>query len=509
MNRITVRRRVARPLLGRLGLLGLVGSLLLISLLLAPGSGRIGLQPAQAGTPWQVGVDPTYPPFEMQAVDSGELTGLDVELMREIGRRSGHPIQFVALPFSGLIPALQSRNLDAAVSAMTITAERAQTVDFSRPYFAAGLAIAIREGSPDLVSLNALKGLKVAVQIGSTGAKAVQAVPGVTVVQFDAAPLALQELINGNVEAYVNDLPATLYAIREAGLQGVRIAGKPLTSDFYGIALPKGSPLVAEINGALASMLADGSYNTLYRRWFNQAPPPLPLVAPALAEGSSDAQLNLRRLGQNLLRGAGVTLALTLLSFGFGLVGACLLAFSQQGRIGVLRWSSRLYIAFFRGTPMLVQLFLIYFGLPALCRDLGLPFSLDRFVAAVLALSLNVAAYMAETLRGGIESIEASQWDAADALAMNPIERMRFVIFPQALRRVLPPLANEGITLIKDTSLAAVIGFDELFREGQLMVATTYRAFEIYIAVAIVYLVMTSTAAALFKGLERRLSLPA
>ena len=497
MNRATVGRRAApwhQRLLGLL-LLGLLVAALL------PGQVR-------ANTPWKVGVDPTYPPFEMQAADTGELTGLDVELMREIGRRSGHPIQFVALPFSGLIPALQSRNLDAAASAMTITAERAQTVDFSRPYFAAGLAIAVRDGSPDLVSLNALKGRKVAVQIGSTGAKAVEAVPGVTVVQFDAAPLALQELINGNVEAYVNDLPATLYAIREAGLQGVRIAGKPLTADFYGIALPKGSPLVAEINRALGSMLADGSYDTLYRRWFNQPAPPLPLVAPALAQGSSEAQLNPRRLGQNLLRGAGITLALTVLSFGFGLVGACLLAFSQLGRIRVLRWASRLYIAFFRGTPMLVQLFLIYFGLPALCRDLGLPFSLDRFVAAVLALSLNGAAYMAETLRGGIESIETSQWDAADALAMNPIERMRFVIFPQALRRVLPPLANEGITLIKDTSLAAVIGFDELFREGQLMVATTYRAFEIYIAVAIVYLVMTSTAAALFKGLERRLSPP-
>jgi len=478
----------------------LLGLLLVMSLLLGQ---------AWAATPWQVGVDPTYPPFEMQAADTGELTGLDVELMREIGRRSGHPIQFVTLPFSGLIPALQSRNLDAAASAMTITAERAQTVTFSRPYFAAGLAIAVREGSPDLVSLSALRGRKVAVQIGSTGAKAVQAVPGITVVQFDAAPLALQELINGNVEAYVNDLPATLYAIRDAGLQGVRIAGKPLTADFYGIALPKGSPLVAEINQALGSMLADGSYDTLYRRWFNQAPPQLPLVAPALAEGSSEAQLNLRQLGQNLLRGAGVTLTLTVLSFGFGLVGACLLAFSQLVRIRSIRWASQFYIAFFRGTPMLVQLFLIYFGLPALCRDLGLPFSLDRFVAAVLALSLNAAAYMAETLRGGIASIEASQWDAADALAMNPIERMRFVIFPQALRRVLPPLANEAITLMKDTSLAAVIGFDELFREGQLVVATTYRAFEIYIAVAIVYLVMTSTAAALFKGLERRLSLPA
>jgi len=134
-----------------------------------------------------------------------------------------------------------------------------------------------------------------------------------------------------------------------------------------------------------------------------------------------------------------------------------------------------------------------------------MPFTLDRFVAAVLALSLNVAAYTAEILRGGITSIDASQWDAADALAMNPIERMRFVIFPQALRRVLPPLANEFITLIKDTSLAAVIGFNELFREGQLMVATTYRAFEIYGAVAIAYLLMTSVASAVFKHLEHRL----
>ncbi len=154
---------------------------------------------------------------------------------------------------------------------------------------------------------------------------------------------------------------------------------------------------------------------------------------------------------------------------------------------------------------MLVQLFMIYFGLPALLNGLGMPFSLDRFVAAVIALSLNVAAYLSEVLRAGIESIDRGQWEAADALAMNPIARMRFVVLPQALRRVLPPLANEFITLIKDTSLAAVIGFDELFREGQLVVATTYRAFEVYLAVALVYLVMTSATSWLFKRLERRL----
>ena len=468
---------------------------------------------APRGRAWQVGVDPTYPPFEMQAGSHGELTGLDVELMREIGRSSGHPITFVAMPFSGLIPALQAQSIDAAISAMTITPARAQTVDFSRPYFAAGLAIAVREGGPNLSTLEALKGHTVAVQVGSTGAKTVEALPGVTAVQFDAAPQALQELINGNVEAYVNDLPATLYAIREAGLSGVRIAGKPLTADYYGIAMPKGSPLTAEINRELGAMLADGRYQQLHQRWFDQSAPPLPAVAPALAQGATAAaathgnaaQLNPLELTRNLLRGVGVTVLLTLLSFGFGLLLACLLTSGLLAGPRALRWACRLYIDFFRGTPMLVQLFLIYFGLPALCRNLGMPFSLDRFVAAVLALSLNVAAYMAETLRGGIISIEASQWDAADALAMNPIERMRFVIGPQALQRVLPPLANECITLIKDTSLAAVIGFNELFREGQLMVATSYRAFEIYGAVAIAYLLLTAATSTLFQQLEQRL----
>ena len=105
-------------------------------------------------------------------------------------------------------------------------------------------------------------------------------------------------------------------------------------------------------------------------------------------------------------------------------------------------------------------------------------------------------------------TVDRGQWEAADSLGFSPVARMQYLIAPQAVRRVLPPLSNEFITLIKDTSLAAVIGFDELFRQGQLMVATTYRAFAIYCAVALVYLIFTTSASLLFKRLERRLSLP-
>jgi arginine/lysine/histidine/glutamine transport system substrate-binding/permease protein len=482
-------------------------AVLLLSLVLALGLGLAG--PGRATPVWTVGTDPTYAPFGMADGASGELRGFDIDLIQAIAQRSGHRLQLTPLPFDGLIPALQARNLDLAISAMTITAERAETVDFSRPYFAAGLGIVVREGTRGINTLKDLEGRTIAVQIGSTGAKAMAAVPRAQLSTFDSAPLALQELLNGNVEAYVNDLPATLYAIETADLKGIEIAGKPITADFYGIAFPKGSPLQAPVNQALGQVLADGSYARIYQRWFGQAPPPLPQRAPALDSRSGQAGLDGVQLLRNLVRGAGVTLALTLCSFALGLIGAALVATGLLKPNPLVQRCCRVYVDFFRGTPILVQLFVIYFGVPALAQQLGLSIQLDRFAAAVLALGLNGAAYLAETLRAGILSIDRGQWEAAKALGLRPLPQLRWVILPQALQRVLPSLANEFITLIKDTSLAAVIGFDELFRQGQLVVATSYRAFEVYLAVALVYLVMTTAASLLFKQLERRLRRPA
>lgn len=487
------------------------GAKLLLSLLMALVVALVGSLaiPAGAAPAWTVGTDPTYAPFGMTDGASGELRGFDIELIEAIAKRTGHRLKLTALPFDGLIPALQAGNLDLAISAMTITAERAETVDFSRPYFAAGLGIVVRRGTRGIANLKDLEGRTIAVQIGSTGAKAMAAVPGAKLSTFDSGPLALQELLNGHVEAYVNDLPATLYAIETAGLDGIEIAGKPLTSDFYGIAFPKGSDLREAVNKGLGQVLADGSYARIYERWFGQSPPALPQRAPALDSRSESAGLDGVQLLRNLIRGAGVTLALTLCSFGLGLIGAGLVAAGLLGANTVMQRCCRIYVDFFRGTPILVQLFVIYFGVPALARQLGLEVQLDRFAAAVLALGLNGAAYLAETLRAGINSIDRGQWEASRALGLKTLTALQLVILPQALQRVLPSLANEFITLIKDTSLAAVIGFDELFRQGQLVVATSYRAFEVYLAVALVYLVMTTTASLLFKQLERRLSLPA
>lgn len=204
----------------------------------------------------------------------------------------------------------------------------------------------------------------------------------------------------------------------------------------------------------------------------------------------------------NLLLGAVVTLEITALSVVFGMIGGSLIGIARLSSILPLRWVTRAYVDFFRGTPLLVQIFMIYFGLPALAQNIGIPLRFDRLFAAVVALSLNSAAYISEIVRAGIQSIEPGQAEAANSLGMSGVQTMRYIIFPQALRRMIPPLGNEFISLVKDTSLVSVIGFEELLRRGQLIVADTYRAFEIYTAVALVYLVLTLASSQFFSHVE-------
>lgn len=455
-----------------------------------------------------VAVEPVYPPFEFQA-SNGDLQGFDIDLIRAIGQVSNFDVNFRSLPFDGIIPALQAGTVDAAVSAMTITAERAKVISFSRPYFRAGLAIAVRQGTSGINTLEDLAGKRIAVQIGTTGAQTARKIPNATIRTFDAAVLALQELSNGNVDAVINDAPVTLYAINTGNLRGIQVAGELLTEEYYGIPAPKNSPNLQSINQGLATILENGTYETLYRKWFDADPPPLPeSVLDQNSENNSQTdptsslQVILNALPL-LLAGAVITLQLAAVSTLLGLVGGSLIGIARLSRLTPLRWFARAYIDFFRGTPLLVQIFMIYFGVPAVLKEIGWEFSFDRFVAAIVALSLNSAAYLGEIVRAGIQSIEPGQLEASQSLGLSSLQTMRYVIFPQALRRMLPPLGNEFITLLKDTSLVAVIGFEELFRRGQLIVADNYRPFELYAAVAFVYLTLTLLSSQGFSYLER------
>ena len=200
-----------------------------------------------------------------------------------------------------------------------------------------------------------------------------------------------------------------------------------------------------------------------------------------------------------LLTGAAVTVQITALSVLLGIIIGLFVGIARISTYRVIHLIAAVYVDFLRGTPLLVQIFLVYFALPVVTGQ-----RIDPFVAAIAACSINSSAYVAEIFRAGIQSIDAGQMEAGRSLGMSWLQTMRYIIVPQAARRVIPPLGNEFIALLKDSSLVSVIGFEELTRRGQLIIARTYASLEIWLCVAIIYLVMTVSISRLVAWLERR-----
>ena len=202
-----------------------------------------------------------------------------------------------------------------------------------------------------------------------------------------------------------------------------------------------------------------------------------------------------------LIVGAGITIQITAISVGLGLIIGMFVGIARICNIKVLRALAAIYIDFLRGTPLLVQIFLIYFAWPIVVGQ-----RVDPFVAAITACGINSGAYIAEIFRAGIQAIDAGQMEAGRSLGMSWVQTMRYIIVPQAFKNIIPPLGNEFIALLKDSSLVSVIGFEELTRRGQLIIARTYGSLEIWITVALIYLVMTLTISRLVSYMEKRLA---
>lgn len=201
-----------------------------------------------------------------------------------------------------------------------------------------------------------------------------------------------------------------------------------------------------------------------------------------------------------LLKGALFTLQLSIGGMFFGLLLGFMLALMRLSHFWPVSLLARFYVSIFRGTPLIAQLFLIYYGLP----QFGI--ELDPIPSAMIGLSLNMAAYASESLRGAIAAIDRGQWEAAASIGMTRWQTLRRVILPQAARTALPPLGNSFISLVKDTSLAATIQVPELFRQAQLITSRTLEVFTMYLAASLIYWVMATALSALQNWLERRVN---
>jgi len=201
-----------------------------------------------------------------------------------------------------------------------------------------------------------------------------------------------------------------------------------------------------------------------------------------------------------LLKATLLTLKISLISLLFGFLFGLVAALLKLSPNGLLRLIGGFYVWIIRSTPLLVQLFLIYFGLPQLGIDLG------PFMSGVLALALNTGAYNAETIRGGIISVPSGQLEAARSLGMGPALAMRRIVLPQAIRVAIPALGNNFVILIKDTSLVSTITLVELTLTAQRLIGSTYKPFEMYLMAALLYAILTTTTSVLLGKLETRIA---
>lgn len=211
-----------------------------------------------------------------------------------------------------------------------------------------------------------------------------------------------------------------------------------------------------------------------------------------------------------LLEGLKLSVVVTLVSAVLGIILGLFIGLGRLSKNKGLRFLASTYVNFLRGTPLLVQLLIIYAGIPQILQLItGSPSPMSPIVAAIAACSLNSAAYVAEIFRGGIQSIDPGQMEAARSLGLSKRQAMRTVILPQAFMRIIPPLGNELITLLKETSILSAIGLEEMMRKGQLYVASTFQPFPVYLTVALIYFILVIGISKGLTLLERRLRINA
>jgi len=249
-------------------------SLLIIVVLIASfGLAGCSKEGASTAKVLKVGTDAGFAPFEFQDEKSKEYVGFDMDLIKALGKQMGYEVQIQNMNFDGLIPGLEVNSIDAVASGMTITEARKQKVNFTKPYYQAGLTIVVKNDNNAIKNFKDLEGKKIAVQIGTTGAAEAKKIKDAQVREFNNAPEAFMELKAGGVDAVVNDKPVNEYYIAQSGSKDAKAVGEPLQAEEYGIAVAKkNTELAVKLDKALDELKKNGEYEKIYVKWFGKKP---------------------------------------------------------------------------------------------------------------------------------------------------------------------------------------------------------------------------------------------
>jgi cystine transport system permease protein len=464
---------------------GLLAALMVLLAACSGGSSSSTLDQVKDSGVLRIGTEGTYSPFSYHDPGTNQLTGYDIEVITAVAGKLGAKPEFVEAPFDALFASLTSRRFDVVANQVTKNPEREAAYALSSPYTVSDGVIITKADDSSITKLSDLKG-KTTAQSATSNWSGVAKDAGAKVQAVEGFTQAVTLVKQGRVDATVNDNLAALQYFSTTGDTSVKIAAKTGdTSEQVFAMRPDDTALRDAVNDALGQLRDDGTLASISQKYFKQdvsQGDAGPEADQSTSASKSTWQLLLDTAGPMALAAIKATIPLTLISFVIGLAIALVMALMRLSSVPVVSQIARLYISIVRGTPLLVQLFLIFYGLPQL--------GLSPYAAAILAFSLNVGGYAAEIIRAAILSVPKGQWEAASTIGMGYATTLRRVILPQATRTAVPPLSNTLISLVKDTSLASVVLVTELFRVAQIAAAPTFRFFALYAMAALYYWVI-------------------
>ncbi|HEY5921904.1 MAG TPA: ABC transporter substrate-binding protein/permease [Kofleriaceae bacterium] len=447
---------------------------------------------------WGADLQGGEPYLYEDANDPTKIIGFEVDIAHAIARRLGVKVRFIQYNWSNLVPSLERGDFDIVLNGLEYTNERAERILLSEPYFIYAETLAVRVDSP-YRTLADLKGKRVGT-LNQTYAHDLLRAQPLEAVLYEGNEEPYIDLEQGRIDAVLLDnIIAERYGCTP-NRPRIKCLPDDVARGTYVIGIRKEDPeLKAAIDEALSAMRKDGELEQILRKqklWDARQTEPPPSTAQPITT-------KYRKFDGDMfwqfVEAAFVTLKLSVLAFFLAVPIGLLLAISRVYGNRVTSALARIYIEVFRGTPVLLQLFVLYYGLAPY-------YSLGPVQAAVLGLGLNYAAYEAEVYRGALLAIPRGQTEAAKALGMGPTQTLRHVLIPQALRLALPPMTNDFVSLLKDSSLVSVITVIELTKR-MTIAAVDMRGWLIPgIACAAFYLALSFPLSELARRLERRLA---
>ncbi|HGZ9009597.1 TPA: ABC transporter permease subunit [Staphylococcus aureus] len=439
----------------------------------------------------RVGLSADYAPMEFEHTVNGktEYAGVDIDLAKKIAKDNNLKLKIVNMSFDSLLGALKTGKIDIIISGMTSTPERKKQVDFSDSYMMTkNIMLVKKDKVNEYKDIKDFNNKKVGAQKGTEQEKIAQTeIENASITSLSRLPDVILALKSGKVEGAVVEKPVAEAYLKQNPKLGISNVKFNEEEKDTVIAVPKDSPkLLSQINKTIKEVKDKG----LIDKYMTNA-----------ANAMNDDSGFISKYGSFFLKGIKITILISLIGVALGSILGAFVALMKLSKIKIISWIASIYIEILRGTPMLVQVFIVFFGITA---ALGLDIS--ALVCGTIALVINSSAYIAEIIRAGINAVDKGQMEAARSLGLNYRQTMKSVIMPQAIKNILPALGNEFVTLIKESSIVSTIGVGEIMFNAQVVQGISFDPFTPLIVAAALYFVLTFVLTRIMNMVEGRLN---